>query len=138
VPAALTKPQRLRSKDKKEAQQNTALWLIDNLAIRAGNEKDTSEEARPPYTSSSRPHTLVAEGLIHEELKASYTSSLGPHTEKDISVVKRQDPYQICYIFIMYRYVYVCVCVCVCVCVYIYRYRYIFTHVYIYTCVRER
>ena len=28
-----------------EAQQNTALWLIDNLAIRAGNEKDTSEEA---------------------------------------------------------------------------------------------
>jgi DNA topoisomerase-1 len=35
----------LKSSDLKEAQQNTALWLIDNLAIRAGNEKDTSEEA---------------------------------------------------------------------------------------------
>jgi DNA topoisomerase I len=34
----------LKSSDLKEAQQNTALWLIDNLAIRAGNEKDTSEE----------------------------------------------------------------------------------------------
>ena len=30
--------------------------------------------------SSLRPHTLGAEGLIHEELKASYTSSLRPHT----------------------------------------------------------
>lgn len=35
----------LKASDAKEAQQNTALWLIDNLAIRAGNEKDTSEEA---------------------------------------------------------------------------------------------
>ena len=35
----------LRSSDTREAQQNTALWLIDNLAIRAGNEKDTEEEA---------------------------------------------------------------------------------------------
>jgi len=28
-----------------DMQRNTALWLIDNLAIRAGNEKDTNEEA---------------------------------------------------------------------------------------------
>ena len=35
----------LKSKDPEDAQRNTALWLIDNLAIRAGNEKDTSEEA---------------------------------------------------------------------------------------------
>mmetsp|Transcript_29159 Transcript_29159/g.76513 ORF Transcript_29159/g.76513 Transcript_29159/m.76513 type:complete len:553 (+) Transcript_29159:844-2502(+) len=35
----------LRSKDALILQQNVALWLIDNLAIRAGNEKDTSEEA---------------------------------------------------------------------------------------------
>lgn len=35
----------LKSKVPIEAQRNTALWLIDNLAIRAGNEKDTSEEA---------------------------------------------------------------------------------------------
>ncbi len=30
-------------------------------------------------TSSLRPHTLVAEGIIHESLKALYTS-LRPHT----------------------------------------------------------
>ena len=35
----------LRGKDRLEVQQNVAVWLIDNLAIRAGNEKDTSEEA---------------------------------------------------------------------------------------------
>jgi hypothetical protein len=35
----------LRSKSPIDMQQNVALWLIDNLAIRAGNEKDTSEEA---------------------------------------------------------------------------------------------
>jgi hypothetical protein len=35
----------LRSGTPLEVQQNVALWLIDNLAIRAGNEKDTSEEA---------------------------------------------------------------------------------------------
>ncbi len=33
-----------------------------------------------PARSSSRPHTLVAQGLIHWELKASYTSSIRPHT----------------------------------------------------------
>jgi acyl-coenzyme A thioesterase PaaI-like protein len=55
------------------------------------------EELKASYTRSLRPHTLVAEGLIHmqlavgngiitlseadqEELKASYTSSLRPHT----------------------------------------------------------
>ena len=35
----------LRGRDRLEIQQNVAVWLIDNLAIRAGNEKDTSEEA---------------------------------------------------------------------------------------------
>jgi len=37
--------QGLKDHDPVVRQQNTALWLIDNLAIRAGNEKDTAEEA---------------------------------------------------------------------------------------------
>ena len=32
------------------------------------------------YTSSLRPHILVACGLIHLQLKASHTSSSRPHT----------------------------------------------------------
>ncbi len=45
-----------------------------------------AECPRPPlqrkasYTSSLRPHTLAAQGLIHSQLKAAYTSSLRPHT----------------------------------------------------------
>jgi hypothetical protein len=35
--------------------------------------------AQTPYTSSLRPHTLVAQGLIHWYLKTAYTSSLRPH-----------------------------------------------------------
>ena len=35
---------------------------------------------RERYTSSLRPHTLVADGLIREELEAAYASSLRPHT----------------------------------------------------------
>ncbi len=30
-------------------------------------------------SSPSRPHTPVAYGIIHQQLKASYTSSLRPH-----------------------------------------------------------
>ena len=32
------------------------------------------------YTSSARPHTLVAEGLIYYKRKATYTSSRRPYT----------------------------------------------------------
>jgi hypothetical protein len=36
--------------------------------------------AEGPYTSSLRPHALVADGRIHWLLKAAYTSSSRPHT----------------------------------------------------------
>ena len=39
----------------------------------------SSFQERPSYTSSSRPHTLVAQALIHQQLKAAYSSSLRPH-----------------------------------------------------------
>jgi len=45
--------------------KNTAVWIIDNLAIRAGNEKDTTEEADTVGCCSLRiEHITLAEVLF--------------------------------------------------------------------------
>ncbi len=49
---------------------------------RPGGAQHATEPLKASYTSSLRPHALVAGGAQHatEPLKASYTSSLRPHT----------------------------------------------------------
>jgi len=65
----------LVSKEGEAMQHNTALWLIDNLAIRAGNEKDTSEEADTVGCCSLRvEHITLAED---EDGKTIYFCFLG-------------------------------------------------------------
>ena len=45
-----------------------------------GDSQVCSSSLKASYTSSFRPRTLVASGLIHWKLKASYTSSFRFHT----------------------------------------------------------
>ena len=100
------------------------------------------------HLASVRPHTLVPEGLIHQQLKAAYTSSLWPSSEcHNISSICRRSAlagrirYALLFVSGFFLHCaswtkqHLCmyiqsmtrlpVCVCVCVCVFIYLYVYV-------------
>eukprot|EP01101_Sappina_pedata_P008097 TRINITY_DN4424_c0_g1_i1.p1 TRINITY_DN4424_c0_g1~~TRINITY_DN4424_c0_g1_i1.p1 ORF type:complete len:811 (-),score=412.86 TRINITY_DN4424_c0_g1_i1:78-2510(-) len=90
----------LKDKDRKVSQRSTALWLIDKLALRVGNEKSEDQadtvgccSLRVEHVTLSSPNTLTLDFLGKDSMRYTNTVEVDPQVFKNLNdYVKGKKP----------------------------------------------
>lgn len=87
----------LKSEVMAERQRATAMYLIDNLALRAGNEKDTDNEAdtvgccslKFEHVTLSPPDQVIFDFLGKDSIRYNETAHVSPQVFKNLKLFKK-------------------------------------------------